>query len=136
MQTICNVLCLVTVIIGVVCSTLDPRGPDSSRRAEFWSAESFNQPFTLRMLNRLGAWMVCRGWIPCTLASVTSLKAAAVAKTGGLNDFGDSDYEEPLEVLHTALDAEAGLTLFGRWAVGQVRTRASTQRYNSARSKL
>ena len=122
LQTMCNLLCLFSVIIGVVCTTLDPRGPDSSRRAEFWTVKTFKQPFIIGWLNQFGAWLVRRGWIPGTLASVVALKSAAVAKTGGLTDFGDADYEEPLEVLHTSLNSEAGLTLFGRWAVEQVRS--------------
>lgn len=121
LQATCNMLCLIAVVVGIVCTTLDPRGPDKSRRAEFWSAAKLGQPIHIKLLNKLGAWLVHRGWLSGMLAPTAALKAAAVAKTGGLNDFGDADYEEPFDVLHRSLDAEAQLTLFGRWAVEQVR---------------
>ena len=82
-----------------------------------------NQPWSVRLLNAAGAWLVQRGWLSDRLTPIAALKAAAIAKAGGLTDFGDGDYEKPLRILHASLETEAGLALFGRWAVEQVRVR-------------
>lgn len=69
----------------------------------------------LRALNAVGRMAASLGLGTTSLAPEALLEAAS--RKTGLDDFGDDTYGEPLRVLQASIDAEAGLTTFGRIAI-------------------
>lgn len=69
-------------------------------------------PGPVRALNRAGALLRSAG-LPLIRLTPGSLKARAV-RMAGLRDFGDSDFEEPLEVLCDSAETDARLLISGR----------------------
>ena len=57
------------------------------------------------------------------MSQIQQYHAAAIERTG-LDDFGRDDYMEGLTVLEESLEAEAGMTDIGRFAIGEIITQA------------
>lgn len=57
------------------------------------------------------------------MSQIEQYHAAAIERTG-LDDFGSDDYLEGLNVLEESLEAEAGMTDIGRFAIGEIITQA------------
>lgn len=73
---------------------------------------SANLPLPVRLLNLAGRGANAIGAHPVSL-SADKLLATAVKNTG-LDDFGESDFRQPFELLLKALEKEAELSLLGR----------------------
>lgn len=76
------------------------------------SAATPSLPFPLRLFNIAGRALDTTGIRPYSLTPA-ALKKQACSKTG-LDDFGDSGFEEGLARLTASLESEGQLTLFGR----------------------
>ncbi|MXZ76780.1 MAG: sulfotransferase, partial [Acidimicrobiia bacterium] len=65
------------------------------------------------------------------MSQIDQYLAAAVERIG-LDDFGSDDYLEGLTVLVDSLEAEAGMTDIGRFAIGEIITGALMGRLKAA----
>jgi hypothetical protein len=85
------------------------------------------RPLGLRLLNGAGAALRALG-LPLVRLDEASLLAAASRAAGGLDDFGDPGFREPLRRLLESFERDARLTLLGRFIVRSDLLRTLEQR--------
>ena len=86
-----------------------PSSGDNQELARIDDYDSPTLPLPLRLYNSVGK--LC----PLRFPSVDVLLSIAIKRSGGLHDFGDPGFMEPLSVLVHSLQTETPLTTFGRF---------------------